>query len=198
MLICKDFPCEDVVHERYTLPKVPGNTGNIKVILISEGVPENPDDYYYSNGGLYGQTTLDAFKNAGLEVGSLDELLELGIYFTTAIKCCKQQYLVSAKTVKSCSQILEKELELFNNARVLLLMGDVAIKSLNYISKRLYNKICVPKESTYKIRGNEYRFGNMMVIPSYLQAGKAYFIETSKRKMLTDDIRSALEFANII
>lgn len=196
-LSCTEFPCQDVLHERYTIPRLPEKNKSIKVILISECCPENPYDYYYSKGGLFEKTTIDAFKNAGLVAESIEELVDHGIYFTTAIKCSKKKYLVSANTIKNCSRILEKEIELFANASVLLLMGDVAIKCLNYISKRLYDKICIPKESTYKIRGTKYSFGDKIAIPSYLQAGKAYFIETTKREMLTEDISRALEIAKI-
>jgi uracil-DNA glycosylase len=58
-----------------------------------------------------------------------------GIYLTTAIKCTKKDYLVSSETIKNCSFHLEKEIDLFPNIKVILLMGDFAIKSINYIGK---------------------------------------------------------------
>jgi uracil-DNA glycosylase len=74
-----------------------------------------------------------------------------------------------------------------------MLMGDFAIKAVNYIAKRQLGKRVTPSGSTYKIRGNEYHFGDIRVFPSYLQAGPAYFIEQSKRRMIKEDITQAVK-----
>jgi uracil-DNA glycosylase len=74
----------------------------------------------------------------------------------------------------------------------MMLMGDFAIKAINYISKRVYGKKAIPIGSTYKIRGNDYFFGDVRVFPSYLQAGPAYFIEQSKRRMIKEDLKQAI------
>ena len=54
-------------------------------------------------------------------------MLGLGVYLTTAVKCGKTGSAVPTQTITSCSLLLEEELGLFPLARVLMLMGDVAI-----------------------------------------------------------------------
>jgi uracil-DNA glycosylase len=73
-----------------------------------------------------------------------------------------------------------------------MLMGDVAIKAINYIAKRVGEERVIPAGSTYKIRGQEYFFQRKRVFPSYLQAGPSFFIEKSKRRMIAEDIAAAL------
>jgi uracil-DNA glycosylase len=108
------------------------------------------------------------------------------------VKCGKTGYGVQADTIRQCSLLLEKELLLFPNAKVLMLMGDVAIKALNYIAQRAGEKRVIPAGSTYKIRSQKYFFRGMRVFPSYLQAGPSFFIEKSKRRMIAEDIAAAL------
>ena len=50
----------------------------------------------------------------------------------------------------------------------------------------------IPSGSTYKIRGQEYFFRGKRALPSYLQAGPSFFIEKSKRRMIAEDITTAL------
>ena len=102
-------------------------------------------------------------------------------------------YTVKAATIKNCSFHLEKELALFPNVKVIMLMGDFAIKAVNYIAKLQLGKRVIPSGSTYKIRGNEYFFGNIRVFPSYLQAGPAFLIERSKRRMIKEDLEQAIK-----
>lgn len=90
--------------------------------------------------------------------------------------------------------MLEKELDLFPAVRVILLMGDVAIKALNYIAKRREMSRVIPPGSTYKIRGETYYFGDVRIYPSYVQAGPSFFIEKSKRRMVAEDIASAIAY----
>jgi uracil-DNA glycosylase len=164
--------------------------------MISEAAPENPNDYYYAGSkALFQQTTVQAFKDAGADVSSVRDILNLGVYLTTAVKCGKKGYGIQTSTIQECSRLLEKELALFPNVKVLMLMGDVAIKALNYIARRTGEKRVVPPGSTYKIRGQKYFFRGMRVFPSYLQAGPSFFIEKSKRRMIAEDISSALHLA---
>ena len=114
------------------------------------------------------------------------------MYLTTAVKCGKTGYGVKAGTVKECSYILEKELALFPNVKVFLLMGDVAIKAINYVAIRDGEGRVIPAGSTYKIRGHEYFYRGKRVFPSYLQAGPSFFIEKSKRRMIAQDIAEAV------
>ena len=116
------------------------------------------------------------------------------MYLTTAVKCGKRGYGIKAGTIKECSLILEQEIQLFPSVQVFLLMGDVAIKAINYIAKRRGEGRVVPAGSTYKIRGGEYAFGERRAFPSYLQAGPSFFIEKSKRRTIAEDIAAAMEW----
>jgi len=64
---------------------------------------------------------------------------------------------------------------------------------MNYITKRNIRKRIIPSGSTYKIRKNKYFYKHVRVFTSYLQTGKSYLIEKSKRKMIAADIKAALE-----
>jgi uracil-DNA glycosylase len=116
----------------------------------------------------------------------------MGVYLTTAVKCGKTGYGLKAATIRECSRILEQEIGLFPKVQAFLLMGDVAIKAVNYIAQRAGEGRAIPAGSTYKIRGGEYTFRGRRAFPSYLQAGPAFFIEKSKRTMIAEDIAAAL------
>ena len=192
-VVCRDFPCPDVRHEGYLVPASDVDPERISVVLISEAAAADPaDDYYAPGDPLFQRTTVEAFRLAGAQVASVQDILDLGVYLTTAVKCAKISYNVSAKTIGCCSQLLEAELALFPRARALLLMGDVAIKAVNAIARRVGEPRPVPAGSTYKLRGQPYTFRGMRVFPSYLQAGPAFFIEASKRRMIAEDIAQAL------
>ena len=190
---CEEFPCADVKHECYIVPDIDVKPDGISIVMISEAAPANPGDYYYAEGdSLFEQTTVQAFNEAGADVSSIQDILNLGVYLTTAVKCGKTGYGIKASTIKECSLILEKELALFPDVKVFMLMGDVAIKAIHYIAKRAGEGRVIPAGSTYKIRGQEYPFGGKRVFPSYLQAGPSFFIEKSKRRMIAEDIAAAL------
>jgi hypothetical protein len=189
---CKDFPCADVNHSSYIVPGVEIEAKRVSLVLISEAAPENVADYYYASGNpLFAETTRLAFYEAGVEASSLHDLIQRGVYFTSAVKCGKTTYGIQTSTILKCSHLLERELGLFPNAMAYLLMGDVAIKALNSIAKRNGEPRPVPAGSTYKIRGNEFYFRGKRIFPSYLQAGPSFFIEKSKRKMIAEDITAA-------
>lgn len=193
---CKDFPCLDVNKKSYVVPNVDVNPEDVVIFMVSEAAPQDPNDYYYAEGDpLYQRTTIHAFNEAGTCVKSVQDIFDSGIYLTTAVKCGKTGYGIRTGTIKECSYILEKELDLFPNVKVLMLMGDVAIKAINYIAKRTDGKRVIPTGSTYKIRGEEYFYRDKRVFPSYLQAGPSYFIERSKRRMIAEDIAAALKLA---
>ena len=194
---CKDFPCTDVRHECYVVPDVEVQPDKIKIVLISEAAPADPADTYYAAGDpLFQQTTVQAFKDAGAAVESVQDILDLGVYLTTAVKCGKTGYGIQTATVVECSHILEQELDLFPNVRAYLLMGDVAIKAVNAIAKRAGQPRAIPAGSTYKLRGPAYYFRGQRAFPSYLQAGPSFFIEKSKRQMIAEDIAAALSLAS--
>ena len=190
---CDGFPCNGVDKKGYSIPGVEFDPSTIKAIMISEAVPADAADNYYAPGDpLFQRTTVQAFNDAGLNVNSIGELLKSGFYFTTAIKCGKVGYGVQTGDVKTCSKLLERELDELPNLRVALLMGDVAIKAFNEIARRKTGKWVIPSGSTYKIRGKPYCYGGIRVFPSYLQAGPSFFIEKSKRRMIAEDIVEAL------
>jgi uracil-DNA glycosylase len=193
IVTCQNFPCMDVNSDIYQIPQIDLDPQSIRMVLISEATPPNPMHYYYQTGHpAYEQSTLTAFRDAGMVVNSFDELLKRGIYFTSAIKCAKTSYGVQTDTIKECSLLLEKELVLFPNLKVILLMGDVAIKALNSISLRRIKQRVIPEGATYKIRNGKYEYNNIRVFPSYLQVGPSFNIEKSKRKMIAEDIANAM------
>lgn len=193
---CTDFPCQDVNKKCYIVPNIEIDPNKIKTLMISEAPPEDLDDYFYApKNPFYMQTTVQAFNDAGFNVASVKDVLNLGVYVTTAIKCAKTNYAIFPKTIENCSlRILENEILLFPKIKTILLMGDTAIKAMNCIAKRNFGKGIIPSGSTYKIRESEYFYKQFRVFPSYLQTGKSYLIEKSKRKMIAEDIKAALEY----
>jgi len=193
---CADFPCRDVDRKAYSIPGVAIDASSVSLILISEAAAPNPADNYYARGRpLFQQTTVQAFQDAGADVESIRDILDLGVYLTTAVKCGKKSCGIKPTTIDECSRLLERELALFPVTRVLLLMGDVAIRSLNSIARRTGGPRVIPSGSTYKIRHVEFYFQGIRAFPSYLQAGPSFFIEKSKRRMIAEDIRRALDVA---
>ena len=194
---CTEFPCADVNHESYLVPDIVIDPKKINTLLVSEAAPPDSSDYYYAAGKpLFQETTVQAFRDAGANFESVREIVKSGVYLTTAVKCGKTEYGIKAGTVKQCSRLLKKELELFPNVSVILLMGDVAIKALNYIAMRAGEGKVIPAGSTYKIRSGEFHFREARVFPSYLQAGPSFFIEKRKRRMIADDIKAALSIVS--
>lgn len=191
---CTMFPCSDVKHDCYLIPDVELTPAQVHLLMIAEAAPSNSADYFYSDSDapLFLQTTLQAFQDAGAEISSLQELQNLGVYLTTAIKCGKTTYSIKTATIKECSHLLERELDLFPNLRVIMLMGDVAKRGLNYIARRRGEPRIIPAGSTYKIRTQTFFYRTCRVFPSYLQAGPSFFIEKSKRRMIAEDIHTAL------
>ncbi|MHB8062908.1 MAG: uracil-DNA glycosylase family protein, partial [Ruminiclostridium sp.] len=172
------------------LPDVQINTDNIKAIMINEVPPQNPTDYFYSKSCMpdYMKTTLELFHNAGMEVRDINDILNMGIYITTAVKSPKLQYAVSTEIIINHLPVLENEIDMFPNLRVVMLMGDVAKKAFNMIAKKRTKRNAIPSESTYKIRGNEFYYGNLRVFPSYIMTGGNILIEKTKCAMISDDI----------
>jgi uracil-DNA glycosylase len=193
-IVCKNFSCADISSKSFIVPGVDISPERIRMVMISESAPTDRKDYFYTGAdALFAQTTLLAFQDAGVKAGSIQELVDEGIYFTTAVKCAKTNYGVQTATIKECSNLLEKELHQFSNVKVFMLMGDVAIKAVNTLARRAGEKAIIPAGSTYKIREQEYFWHYKRVFPSYLQAGPSFFIEKSKRKMIVEDISAAIK-----
>ena len=193
---CQQLPCADVDHAGYLVPAIELDPASISIILVSESPPVEPrDDYYAPGEPLFGQTTVAAFRDAGADVSTVHDILELGVYLTTAIKCPKTAYAIDRDTIDACSFVLQRELALFPGARTVLLMGDTAIRALNRIGVRAGVGRIFPSQPTYRLRAGHYEFRGMRLFPSYLQAGPAFYIEKSKRRMIAEDIAAALRHA---
>jgi uracil-DNA glycosylase len=192
---CATFPCQNVDHDRHHVPGIQVQADRVSIVLISEAPPAEPGDDYYARGdSLFARTTIQAFTEAGEPVSSIQDILTLGVYMTTAIKCGKIGYGIAKATIAACSVLLERELGLFPHAQAYLLMGDAAIAAVNQISSRAGNGRAVPAGSTYKIRGGEYHLNGIRLFPSYVQAGPSFYIEKSKRRMIAEDIAAAMRY----
>ena len=103
----------------------------IRAIMINEVVPvDSDDDFYGKPDAAYMSTTIPLFRKAGIEVNSIQDILNLGIYITNAVKTPKSEHTVSKESIEESLPYLEKELELFPNLQIVMLMGDVAKKPL--------------------------------------------------------------------
>ncbi|MEY8245353.1 uracil-DNA glycosylase family protein [Heminiphilus faecis] len=110
--------------------------------MINEVVPSCPEeDFYGKQDSAYMSTTIPLFRKAGIEVNSIQDILDHGIYITNAVKTPKSEYAVSKESIEDSLPYLEKELALFPNVKVIMLMGDVAKKAFNMISKKATKKM---------------------------------------------------------
>ena len=161
----------------------------IQAIMINEIVPiDSDDDFYGKPDSAYMSTTIPLFRKVGIEVDNIQYILSLGIYITNAVKTPKSGYSVSKDSIEESLPYLEKELELFTNLQVVMLMGDVAKKAFNMISKKTTKKNAVPSISTYKLRNTEIFYKGWRILPSYIMTGQNLLIEKSKFKMASEDI----------
>jgi len=163
-------------------------------VMISEVVPKDPkEDFYGGPGSSYAESAVALFRQADVNVSTVFELLDRGIYLTNAVKFPKTASAVETSAIESSLPILEEELSRFPNLRVVMLMGDVAKKAFNMIAKKQTGKNCIPSGATYKQRNTEFYFGNVRVIPSYIMTGGNLLIEKSKTQMITEDIKKMME-----
>lgn len=167
---------------------------SIKAIMINEVVPADPqNDFYGSENAAYMETTIPLFRQAGIEVSTIREILAQGIYLTNAIKFPKSETTIDNDSIEKSLPYLEKELTLFPNVQVIMLMGDVAKKCFNRITKKATKRNAVPAISTYKIRKTELYYQNIRIMPSYIMTGKNILIEKSKVQMAAEDLASMFE-----
>lgn len=161
----------------------------IQAIMINEVVPiDSDDDFYGKLDSAYMSTTIPLFQKAGIDVNCIHDILNLGIYITNAVKTSKLEYAVSKESIEESLPALEHELHLFPNLKVIMLMGDVAKKAFNIISKKESGKNAVPSISTYKLRNTEIFYKGIRIIPSYIMTGQNILIEKSKFEMVAEDI----------
>lgn len=179
--------CGDTRHLRLNDVNIEPET--IRAIMINEIVPiDSDDDFYGKPDSAYMSTTIPLFRKAGIEVNNIQDILNLGIYITNAVKTPKSEYAVSKESIEESLPYLEKELELFPNLQVVMLMGDVAKKAFNMISKKATGKNAVPSISTYKLRNTEIFYKGWRILPSYIMTGQNLLIEKSKFQMASEDI----------
>ena len=163
----------------------------IRAIMINEVVPSCPeDDFYGKQDSAYMSTTIPMFRKAGIEIGSVQDILNNGIYITNAVKTPKSEYAVSKESIEDSLPYLEKELALFPNVKVIMLMGDVAKKAFNMICKKATKKNAVPSISTYKLRNTEIFYNGIRIMSSYIMTGQNILIEKSKFEMASKDIET--------
>ncbi len=167
----------------------------IKVIMINEVVPRNPDDWFYSEtpDPENRRTAFGLFEGAGVPVKSMRDVLDLGIYITAALKTPKDGYTADPAVIKEQLPLLEAELALFPNLMVIMLMGDVAKKAVNMITKARIKKNVIPSKPTGYIRMNEYYWDGIRVFPTYIMTGKNLLIEKGKCSTISEDIRRMME-----
>lgn len=181
------------------LPDVCVDLEQIRVVFINEIVPEVFDDDFYGSPTTspYAASALSLFHRAGIEPQQLVELLEKGIYITNAVKVPKDTTTISRAKIEQSSYLLEKELELFPNVQIIMAMGDVAIKSINMISKRKYRGNVIPSGSTYRLRKQSFYMQNIRVMPSYIMTGTNLKIEKSKGDMIVEDLAVVKTMLNL-
>ena len=171
---------------------------NIKAIMINEVVPKNPDDWFYSktDDPENRKTALGLFERAGVPIKSMDDILNFGIYITAALKTPKKSSAADPEIIKTQLPLLESEVAMFSNLKLIMLMGDVAIKMLNMIAKAKTNKNACPTGAAGRRKhwdNNEFYWGGIRIFPSYIMTGKNLLIEPFKRDTISDDIRRMME-----
>lgn len=166
----------------------------VKAILINEVVPADPlQDFYGEPDADYLKTTIPLFRGAGTAVASMQDILQMGIYITNAVKTPKTEYTIEKSSIENSLPYLEAEFSLFPNIKVIMLMGDVAKKAFNMIAKKAAKKNIIPAVSTYKLRNTPIYYEGIRVMPSYIMTGGNILIEKSKVTMATEDIATMLE-----
>lgn len=166
----------------------------IKAIMINEVVPADPlQDFYGIRDAAYLKTTIPLLQGAGIAVTSIQDILQMGIYITNAVKTPKTESAIDKSRMEKSLPYLEAELSLFPNVKVIMLMGDVAKKAFNMITKKATKKNAVPAVSTYKLRNSEIYYKGIRIMPSYIMTGGNLLIEKSKVTMATEDIAAMLE-----
>ena len=167
------------VDEHIRLNDIDIDPESIRAILINEVVPPYPEnDFYGAEDAAYMETTIPLFH---------------GIYITNAVKTPKTESAVEKESIERSLPYLEKELALFPNVQVIMLMGDVAKKCFNRITKKATKKNAVPAVSTYKLRKSELFYDGIRIMPSYIMTGKNILIEKSKVQMASEDLATTFE-----
>ena len=180
--------------ELMQVPDATLETDDIQIVMISEAVPSNPDDFFYSRNpdAAFLSTAIPILNAAGLDVHGMDDVIHRGVYITTAVKTPKEGYAVPTEVIANQLPSLEQELALFDHLKAILLMGVVAKKALNMLVRKRTGKNLIPSQPTYRIRGNVYMLDGIRVFPSYIITGGNLLIEKGKIATIREDIASAM------
>jgi uracil-DNA glycosylase len=177
------------------LPYLPAGVdpAAIRMVAVCEALTESGDDFLSAPSDLmFVANLVAAFQSGGAEIATVEDLVDLGVYVTVAVKAPKLTPAISTAEINAHARLLATELDALPHVRVVVLMGDVAIKAMNAVARQRRQGRVIPSGSTYKLRHGEYRYGDVRVLPSYLPTGKSYLIERSKREMIAEDLRLAL------
>lgn len=73
------------------LPDTSFDLAKVKAIMINEIVADTLENDFYSKAAspAYMETTLALFRVAGAEVRTIDDIVKLGVYITSAVKLPK-------------------------------------------------------------------------------------------------------------
>ncbi len=183
-----------IIDTSLQLPDCELDPKSIKAVMINEVVPQNPDDWFYSaaDDPENRRNALALFAGADVPVKSIYDIMDMGIYITAALKTPKTSSAAAPEAIKAQLPLLEAELALFPNLKLIMLMGDVAIKMVNMIAKAQTKKsACKPGAEGRRRHwnGEEYYWGDIRIFPSYIMTGKNLLIEPFKRDTIIKDIR---------
>jgi uracil-DNA glycosylase len=183
------------VNNPVVLPYLPAGVESaaIRMVAVGEALTESGHDFLSApSDSMFVSNVVAAFQSAGADIHSIDDVVSLGVYLTVAVKAPKLTATIPTATVDEHALSLAAELDVLTNLRVIVLMGDVAIKAMNAVARQRGMPRVIPPGPTYKLRDSEHRYGEVRVLPSYLPTGKSYLIERSKREMIAEDLRVAL------
>ena len=147
----------DNVSLDFELPDYDIDTQKIKAVIIHED-PTNTDDDYF---------TVPYFRKSGFEVNSIGDVIDSGVYMTSALKIEKVGKEAEPGVLSLYMPVLLHELLLFENLKVIILAGHTSIKAINYIAKWKTGKNLIPSATLSKIRQKDYQYNGIKVIPSY-------------------------------
>lgn len=171
----------------------------IKAVMINEVVPPDPvQDFYGEPSADYQKTIIPFFQFAGNHVSSIFDILQMGIYVANAVKTPKVGYSIDRSCIENSLPYLEAELSLFPNIKVVMLIGYVAKKAFNMLTRKSVKKNIIPSVSTYRLRNSEIYYEGIRIMPSYIMTGGNLLIEKSKVTMIFEDIAAMLKIIDNI
>ncbi len=161
----------------------------VRLLLLTDGYPPDFAQHYVHSDprAMPWQNTRQVFATAGIEVGSFEDLVARGILLATCLDEVAPAKTTAGDVTRAAAR-LEPLLAALLNLRAIGLMGDLAIAAFTRVHKARTGTRLIPAASTYKIRGEDFFWGDIQVLPSYLHTGKSFLIERSKQRMVADDL----------